>query len=119
MSRELDDDDSKILSMEDIEASDDVEYAKIEGFKPGEVFRIGSLSAGDMIEWTKANEGEAKYTAGLRLICKSLVDANGKRIALSPKNIEIFRAKSHKVTERIVRQILKHNGMKVQGLDLD
>ena len=104
----------KILSMEDIVASDDVEYATIPGFKAGEVFRIGSLSAGDLIEWSEANEGEAKRTAGLRLICKSLVDAAGKRIALDAKNIQVFRAKSHKVTERIVREILTLNGMNLK-----
>jgi len=106
---------NKVLSMEEITASDDVEYAEIPGFKPGQVFRIGSLSAGDLIEWSEANEGEAKRTAGLRLICKSLVDAEGVRIALDPKNVVVFRAKSHKVTERIVREILTLNGMNVKA----
>jgi hypothetical protein len=105
---------SQINSMEEILDSDDIEYATIEGFKPGVPFRIGSLSAGDLIEWAEANEGEAKRTAGLRLICKSLVDDKGKRFAADPKNIAAFRAKSHKVTERIVKEILYLNGMVVK-----
>lgn len=109
--------DKIVLSMEEIAASDDVEYAEIPGFKPNQVFRIGSLTAGDLIEWSEANDGEAKRTAGLRLITKSLVDANGVRIAIDPKNIAVFRAKSHKVTERIVREILVLNGMNVKTED--
>lgn len=103
-------------SMEEILASgaSDVEYATVEGFKPGEKVRIGSVTAGDMIEWSEANEGEAKRTAGLRLICKSLVNAEGVRYANDDKNISKFRVMRHKETERIVREILKLNGMNVK-----
>lgn len=106
-------------SMADIDAGAegaDIEYAEIDGFKPGQKFRIGSLTAGDLIEWTEANEGEAKRTAGLRLITKSLVGpAPGNvRYADDLKNIPLFRKYSHKVTERIVKEILKLNGMNVK-----
>lgn len=103
-----------IESMEEIEAAEDIEYAFVEGFKPGHPFRIGSLTAGDLIEWSEANEGEAKRTAGLRLICKSLVNSKGERYATDPKNIDVFRKKNHKTTERIVTDILKLNGMMVK-----
>ncbi len=63
--------DDQIDSMADILDAKDVEYATIEGFTKDKPFRIGTLSAGDLIEWSEANEGEAKRTAGLRLICKS------------------------------------------------
>lgn len=104
----------QVESMEEIEASVDVEYATIEGFTPEKPFRIGSLTAGDLIEWSEANEGEAKRTAGLRLITKSLVNSKNERFAADSKNIAIFRRKSHKVTERIVKEILKLNGMNVK-----
>jgi len=103
-----------IESMEEIAAAVDVEYATIEGFTPDKKFRIGSLTAGDLIEWSEANEGEAKRTAGLRLITKSLVNSKNERYAADSKNIAVFRTKSHKVTERIVREILKLNGMSVK-----
>jgi len=105
---------SMIESMEEIAAAVDIEYATVEGFVPGQEFRIGSLTAGDLIEWSEANDGPAKRTAGLRLITKSLVNSKGVRYAADPKNIEVFRAKSHKVTERIVKEILKLNGMEVK-----
>lgn len=106
----------KILSMDDIMKADDVEYATIPGFKDGEFFRIQSLTAGDLIEWSEANEGEAKRTAGLRLIVKSLVDNEGKTIA-NDQHIAVLRRKSHKVTERIVKAILELNGMNVKQED--
>lgn len=111
-------------SMDEILASgaSDVEYAIVDGFKPGEKVRIGSVTAGDMIEWSEANEGEAKRTAGLRLLTKSLVGpekpTNGQppnhRYADDVKNIPRFRAMRHKETERIVREVLKLNGMNVK-----
>jgi hypothetical protein len=103
--------------MEEILSSDDVEYAIIDGFTAGKPFRIASLTAGDLIEWSEANEGKAKRTAGIRLICKSLVDSHGKRFATDLKNIAVFEAKSHKVTERIVKEILKLNGMVVKDAE--
>lgn len=107
----------QIDTMEEILSADDVEFATIEGFTKDKPFRIGSLSAGDLIEWSEANEGEAKRTAGLRLICKSLVDSKGKRFAADAKNIQVFRMKSHKVTERIVKEILKLNGLGVKDAE--
>lgn len=113
---------SNVMSMADIEGTDDVEYKKVQGFKDGQVIVIRSLSAGDMIAWSEANEGEAKRTAGLRLIVQSLVDgipgedygATGKSIA-TDKDIKTFRTKSHKVSERIVKAILELNGINVSG----
>ena len=103
----------KVLSAEDIFAANDIEFAEIPGFKENEVFRIRSLTAGDFIEWTEANEGEAKRTAGLRLIIKSLVDENGKRI-LTDRHLEVLRMKAFKTTEKILADILKHNGIKTK-----
>lgn len=112
----------KVLSMQEFLDEPDIEYARIPGFRSDTSIVIGSLSAGDLIEWSEANEGEAKRNAGLRLIAKSLVDGNpdedegakGVRIS-SDKDLGKLRAKSHKVTERIVKAILKLNGMTVKG----
>lgn len=98
-------------TVEDMLAAPDVEYATIPGWSG--LIRIGSLTAGDMIEWTEANEGEAKRTAGLRLIVKSLVNSDGKRIG-NDKHIPLLRAKSHKVTEQVVKAILKLNGFNIK-----
>jgi hypothetical protein len=109
------DEDRVVESMADILASATIEYATIPGYKPGQKLRIGSLTAGDMIEWSEANDGDAKRTAGLRLITKSLVGnpPENRRIADDPKNIAAFRMMPHKETERIVQAIIKLNGLKV------
>lgn len=111
-----------IASMAEIDQQDDVEYKEIPGWKENEVLIIGSLTAGDMIEWSEANEGEAKRTAGLRLIGKSLCGPapDYRRYAFSedPKvferNVEILRRRSHKKTEEMVKDIIKLNGMRVR-----
>jgi hypothetical protein len=96
------------------DGASEVQFAEIEGFHPEKRIRIGSVSAGDMIEWSEANETEAKRTAGLRLISKSLVNKAGVRIS-SDKDIAKFRTMRHNVTERIVKEILKLNGMTVKA----
>lgn len=103
----------KVLGLADIVAAEDIEYATIPGFKPGEVFRIRSLTSDDLIVWSESNEGEAKRTAGLRLIVKSLVDKDGN-LVLNDTHLGVLKAKSHKVTERVVRGILKLNGINVK-----
>lgn len=105
-------------SLDELESADiGVEYAAIDGFKSGEKFRIGSLTAGDMIEWSEASEGEAKRTAGLRLIAKSLVgpEPENRRYADDAKSIPRLRARKHKDVERIVKEILKLNGMNIKA----
>lgn len=102
-------------SMSEIQMVKDEEFTIVEGFKPDQKIRLGSLTAGDLIEWSEANEGEAKRTAGLRLLCKSIVNSKGERIADDPKNIQLFKQKSHKVTERLIKEVLKLNGMQVPG----
>ena len=99
-----------------------VEYARTAGFKPGQAFVLGSVTAGDMIEWSEANEGEAKRTAGLRLIVRSVVDgepgvdegARGARI-MDDTHIALLRKLPHKTTENVVKAILKLNGMNVKA----
>lgn len=114
----------KPLSVTDLLAAAEpgatVEYARVPGFKPGQVFVIASVSAGEMITWSEANE-EAKRTAGLRLIINSVVDgepgvdegAQGKRI-MDDTHIALLRKLPHKVTENVVRAIIKHNGMQAK-----
>lgn len=107
-------DEQVISSLEELKELDEVKYATIRGFLPGKTLRIGSLTASDLMEWTEANEGPAKRTAGLRLICRSLVGPapENKRYANDDKNIAIFRTKRHAETERIIREILDLNGMR-------
>lgn len=108
---------STAMSMEEFLSTPTVEYRRVPGTAPGRFLCIGSLSAGDVIEWAEANE-EAKTTVGLRLVVKSLVDgipgedegATGARIG-SDKHIAAMKTVSRKVIERIVDAVLDLNGM--------
>lgn len=109
------------MTAEDVMSFNDVEYSRCPGFKPGTVFVLRSVTAGDMIDWQEANEGEAKRTAGLRLIIKSVVDGE-PGVDPGAKGIPIFddsalamwRKRTHRMTENIVRHIIKLNGIGVK-----
>lgn len=105
-------DKDRILTVEEMLAADDVEYKEIDGW--GGKIRIGSLSAEDLMDWSEANEGEAKKTAGVRLVIRSLVDKDGKRIGRD-KDIAAFKKKSQSVLERIVKEVLKLNGLEAKA----
>lgn len=106
-------------SMDDILSSgvSEAEYAVIDGFKPGEKVRIGSVTAGDIALWSEASEGEAKKTAGMRLIIKSLVGPppSNIRYADKPENIEKLKGMRQKEFFRIVNEILKLNGLNAKA----
>ena len=102
-------------SMAEIEAAVAVEYKLVDGWTPGQLLEIGSLSGEDILEWSEAEDPDAKRHAGARLICKSLVssekDGRVRYASDVKKNVPIFLRKPHKATERIVRAILELNGL--------
>lgn len=102
----------KILSIEEMFATDDTQFEVVDVPEWGGAIRIGSLRAGQMLDWVEANDGKAKRTAGIRLIIDSLVDAAGNRIGKS-EMIERFKSRDHAVISRIVERILVLNKMTV------
>ncbi len=120
----------KILSVSDIEGAVDEKYSEIEAW--GGVFLAGSLMAEDFIEWTEANDSPAKRTAGIRLITKSMCgpsatcpacnDGSDVHVGIhvrvgTDKHIEVFKRKSVAETEKVVKAIVKLNGLNVKGVD--
>ncbi len=106
---------AEIMSAEDILGQCETEYATIPGLKPGKVMRIKSLTAGDFIEWTEAKDAsaETKRIAGLNLIIKSAVDTNGG-LVMNESHLDALKKVQHKFTERILKEILRLNGMDVK-----
>lgn len=108
----------KILSMSEIKAGAKkaITYREIPALEPGEFYRVVSLTAGELAEWTEARDGgdpEKKKTSGLRLIVNSLVDDDGIRIG-SESDIEFFKGYAAIETEKVIGAILEHNGMSVK-----
>jgi hypothetical protein len=111
--------------MDDINDATSIEFRELNGFKPGQMVWIGSLTAGDIIEWTEAGEDkEAKRTAGLRLMSKSLVSVEpetGKpgpssvRYANNDASLAVFRSKNQADCQRIIGAILELNGLNAKA----
>lgn len=97
------------MGITEIAAAPDVQYIDVEAW--GGFLRLGSLTAGDMIEFIEANEGPAKKTAGLRLIINSLVDENGNRIGDEKRDLPMLRKKDSKTCNMLVQKILDLNGL--------
>lgn len=102
------------LSAEDILDADDVKYMEVEAW--GGVVRLGTLTAGDVMEFIESNEGPSKRSAGLRLIIKSLVDADGNRIG-RPEMMDRFRKKNAQVVNMLVEKILILNGLSAKDAE--
>lgn len=105
----------EFMSIAEIAGTVDVEYKSVVvpawGPKP---VRLASVTADDIIKWSESNESPtAKRNMGLRLIIKSVVDANGKRL-MDESHLNMLANKSHKATEALVKAILDLNGMNVK-----
>lgn len=103
-------DEDRLLSLDEIIATEDTQFFKMHIPEWKGSIRLGSLSAGQVLEFIELNEGPAKKNAGFRLINDSLVDADGKRIG-DEKKLAALRTKDSNVINRIVSEILKLNGM--------
>ena len=100
----------KLLSIEEIDGVDDTAYVEVDVPEWKGTIRFGSLPAGAMIEWVESNDGPAKRTAGIRLLIRSLVDMDGKRIG-TDKHIEIFKKRDARVCNRLLDVVLEMNGL--------
>ena len=98
----------KYLSADEMLDAKDIEYAEVEAF--GGIVRIGSIDAGQMIEFTEGNKGPAKRNAGLRMIIQSLVDGEGNRIG-DMKDLDRWKKRSQKTCNKIVKAALELNGL--------
>ena len=98
----------EVLSIDDMLAADDVKYAEVSAW--GGKVRLGSLDAGSMLDFVEANEGSAKRTAGIRLLVKSLVDKDGKRIG-EDRHVDLFKKKDAGTINRMLEEIMRLNGL--------
>lgn len=102
--------DKKFLSLDEMLDANDIQFIEVDTPEWGGTVRLGSLTAGEMLTFIETSEGPAKANAGLRLIVRSLVDAEGNRLG-TDKHLEAFKKKDAKVVNRLVKAILTLNGM--------
>lgn len=101
-----------LLTTEELLAAcDDVQFKEISVPEWRGSIRIGSLTADDMIAWSESNDDPAqKRVAGINLLVKSLVDANGHRIGTEAFTAK-FKRSSHTLINRLCQEVLAFNGM--------
>lgn len=102
-----------VVSLEDFlkPETNNVKYDTVEAH--GTLVRVGSVSSGDMLEWIEGNGDESKKKrAGLRLLAKSIVDAEGKRYP-ADKHEDVVAALEQKDAidnGKVLRKVLVLNG---------
>lgn len=101
----------KVLSFDEFLKVEDVRYEEVE--VDGGILRLGSLSAGDLLEWAEAQDPAAKKTAGLRLIVKSIVNDDGQRTG-TDRHLEMLKKKDAKLCNELVDRILNLNGLRAK-----
>lgn len=110
----------KILSLEEILSSPNIEYKTVKAF--GGTIRIASLNSDEVIDWLEGQKTpEQRKDSSAKLLAASLVDADGNRIGLGPDGLPApavvaqFRKKGHADMEKAVREIVKLNGLTFKG----
>ena len=106
----------KVLSMEEMLAAPDVEYREVEAW--GGLVRLGSLSAGEMIEFVEQNAADEKQKriAGIRMILRSMVNEQGERIG-KEEHVESLLKKDALTTNRLVEVVMDMNGLNRAKVD--
>lgn len=100
----------KVLSIEDMLASPNTEFREVEAW--GGTVRLGTLTAEEMIEFVEANaDDKQRRVAGIRMIVRSLVNAEGERIG-NDAHVPSFLKKDAATTNRLVEAVMEMNGMK-------
>jgi hypothetical protein len=104
---------SPSLSIDDMLDAADIQYVTVPVPEWGGEVRLGSISAGDMLDEIEATQAKGDRESTIRLVVRSVVDADGARIP--PESVEAFVAKFKKkdirVMNRLAEAALKLNGV--------
>lgn len=109
----------KILSFDEAYEADGTEYDTVPYGKG--LLQIGTVSSADMIEWMEENEDPAKRKeAGLRLLVKSIVNAEKQRIPESQREAALkkFAGKDARMNGTVIKRILELNGMAKKAAEI-
>jgi len=103
----------KVASFDEIIKGKGTKYDTIDAYDL--TIRLGSLSSADLLEWMGENEdSEKQKVAGLRILVKALVDAEGNRIPEEEreKYVELFRHKDNADNNRVIHKVLEMHGLR-------
>ncbi len=117
----------KILSFDDLIADADIKTDDVE--TPRGLVKIGTLCSADILEWfTENDDPELRKLAGLRLLVKSIINPDGKRIGADAKDaadlkqirevaVQALMRRDSRENNVLIRRALELNGLRaaVQG----
>ena len=103
-----------VLDLDEWLDLEDVRYKEVP--VPGGKLILGSLSAGDLLEWAEAEDHVAKRTAGLRLLAKAICNKDKKRVG-TDAHVSKLMKKDSKTCNQLVEEVLLMNGLKVKQQD--
>lgn len=109
---------SEFLSLDDILAADDTEFADVEmpewsgGSAHAKKVRLRTLTNSELVEYTETMSGdkEAKRRGNIELIVRSAVTPDGARL-FSKDQVSMLERKSAKAFNRLAKAALKLNGV--------
>lgn len=104
---------SKTLTFAEVADAKGIRYDEVPTPELGEgtAIRIGSLTAGDVVEWAKINrEEEEGRQAGLHLFIRAWVNDQGDRIGRL-EHIDMLKTKDARAIGRVINVIMKMNGL--------
>lgn len=115
---------AKVLSFDDIAQKDDTTYETIDVPEWGGEVHIGTLNAADLLEFVESNDNPIlKKIAGVRLLVKSMVGPDKKRLADSPEKAtkaeQMFMQKDARVITTVVQRILRLNKMDKKSMEAE
>jgi hypothetical protein len=104
---------SDLLNFDDLVAEPDTRYDTVK--TPRGSVRLGSVSSADILEWMDDNEDKVRGVfSGLRLLVKTIVNADGKRIGDGLPDAERLKAQAEAL-ERLKKRDSVENGKLVQA----
>lgn len=105
--------DEKVMSFDDLVSDPDVNYDTVKT-KRGTV-RLGSVCSADILEWMDDNEDKVRGKfSGLRLVVKSIINPDGKRIGEGLPEAE-KKAAQDAALDRLKLRDSTENGKLVQA----
>lgn len=104
---------SEVFSFDELLNANGTKFDTVECH--GKTLRLGSLSSADMIEWIRINNGDEAQSkfAGLELLVRSIVDAEGNRIpeARRPEFVTAFMQKDSSDNRKAIKKARELNGL--------
>ena len=104
---------SDVMTLDEILDAQGVEYDSVPAW--GKHVGIGSITAGEVLEWIEEKDGPRKREAGLLLLARSLVGPDLTRVCKTKDDenrmVESLKGKDSRTCNKIVERIIKLNGI--------